>query len=47
MVLTKVGIKILTQFELILIKNFLKFPKEYRDISWGFEEIYAKSSQTC
>jgi transposase-like protein len=31
----------LSQFALILSRNSLKFPKEYRDISRGFEEIYA------
>ena len=35
----------MSQFALILSRNFLKFSKEYRDISRGFEEIYAKSRQ--
>ena len=36
----------MSQFELVLSRNFFKFPKEYRDISRGFGKIYAKNNQT-
>ncbi len=35
----------MSQFEMFLSRNTLKFEKEYRDISSKFEWIYAKNIQ--